>query len=238
MLCSNCGQSVRPIICLDIDGTMGDYHKHFIKFTLAYLGERPTLLDATVNSYLGEGTMRDWFCDLLDVSPDTWYDIKLAYRQGAQKRSMPCYPWGPNLTHLLKDRAEIWITTTRPYLRLDGVDPDTRFWLDNNGFYFDYLLYDEEKYGELAKRVDRRRVVAVVDDLPEELASAAHFLGDVGILYRATHNKIYWDEYPGDQIAHDGQTIKQIIDRRLNDWYERYGTQGLLEVPRTKTQPS
>lgn len=240
MLCSRCSSPIRPIVSIDIDGTMGDYHRHFIKFALGYMGQNVHMADSIISGYSGVQPMREWFCEVFHTDHRTWYDIKLAYRQGAQKRNMPMNPWAPNLINMIKDRAEIWLTTTRPYLRLDGVDPDTRFWLDHNNIHYDHLLYDENKYEELAKRVAVPRVVAVVDDLPEELERAEYWFGHmISILYRAPHNRYAWEVFAlKGQIAHDGQTIKMLIDRRLDDWYERYGTQGLLESTGSKAESS
>src|SRR5262245_23435105 len=143
MLCSRCHEPVMPIVSLDIDGTMGDYHHHFVRFALLYMGMKPDMTDHYVDKYVGTVPMRMWFCATFGVSEDVWRDIKLAYRQGAQKRSMPVSPWASPITKRLKERhVEIWVTTTRPYLRLDGVDPDTRFWLKHNNILYDHLLYD------------------------------------------------------------------------------------------------
>jgi len=79
---------------------------------------------------------------------------------------MPVYPHAAELTkNLRRAGAEVWICTTRPYLRLDNIDPDTRHWLRRHGIQYDGVLFGENKYRELVKRVDRKRVVAVLDDL-------------------------------------------------------------------------
>lgn len=231
MLCSRCGDPIRPIVAIDIDGTLGDYHKHFVRFALGYMGEDTTFVDAVLDSYTGAIPMGEWFCQTFAPADiRTYRDIKLAYRQGAQKRNMPIKPWAPQLTSDLRQRAEIWLTTTRPYLRLDGVDPDTRFWLHHHGIYYDHLLYHEEKYTVLANRVNAARVVAVVDDLHEELEDAErHFGGTVPILIRARHNRAHWNIYEPNRIAHNGRVIKALVDGRLDDWYERYGSHGVSE---------
>lgn len=228
MLCSRCSEPIRPIVAIDIDGTLGEYHKHFIRFALGYMGRSPTLADTIVGRYKGAEPMGQWFCEEFQTDIRTYRDIKLAYRQGAQKRNMPAQPWASKLTHDLMQRAEIWLTTTRPYLRLDGVDPDTRFWLHHNAIYYDHLLYHEEKYTVLASRVDRTRVVAVVDDLAEDLIRAEiNFTPDVPIMIRSVHNMANWEDYTA--IAHEGESLKKLINRRIDDWYERYGSHGVSE---------
>jgi len=171
MLCSNCSQVIRPVVALDIDGTLGDYHSHLLQFMRAYTGYG--YLPGLRRPYSGKERFSEYCMEQFDIDLRTFRDIKLAYRQGAQKRSMPVKVGASNLTkQLVMDDAEIWITTTRPYLRLDGIDPDTRFWLDHNEIDYYGLLYDEYKYRQLARCVDPARVAAVLDDLPDQLDEA------------------------------------------------------------------
>ena len=133
MLCSDCSEPVRPVVSTDTDGTLGDYHRHFMKFASMYLGykERNTIQP---EGHDGTTSFRYWSCKNLKVDESAWRDIKLAYRQGAQKRSHARSFMGDWPDHeVTAAGAEPWPCTTRPYLRLDGIDPDTRFWLSNNG---------------------------------------------------------------------------------------------------------
>lgn len=221
MLCSECNRTVKPVVSVDIDGTLGNFHHHFMTFATGYLQGRPML---NPPQYTGIRSMRDWFCTEFRVSPDVWRDIKLAYRQGGMKRTMPSYGYGRKLTracHTLG--AEVWITTTRPYLRLDNIDPDTRFWLELHNIEYDGLIYDEFKYKRLLDNVGEGRVVAVLEDLPDEWEDAAALFGpDVPILYRAVHNAYFWDDIPRDQQVHEGETAWRRIQERILAWEESY----------------
>jgi hypothetical protein len=79
--------------------------------------------------------------------------------------------------HIREAGAEVWLCTTRPYLRLDNVDPDTREWLRRNRIQYDALLFDpahEEdgtKYDELRRQAGDR-VASIVDDLPEMITAS------------------------------------------------------------------
>lgn len=153
------GQIPRPIVACDIDGTLGVYHGHFLAFAEAWLGKEmpPT--------YEYEGGP---LCRFMGVSKETYRRVKLAYRQGGLKRSMPAYPGARELTtRLRRQGAEIWICTTRPYLRLDNIDPDTREWLRRSGVQYDGVIWGENKYRDLRSLVDPSRIVGVLDDLPE-----------------------------------------------------------------------
>lgn len=158
----------KVIVALDIDGTLGDYHNHFLRFAEAWIG-RPMPSASEVNPGL---RLRKF----MGVSLQTYRECKLAYRQGGLKRSMPAYSGASQLTrNIRKLGAEVWICTTRPYLRLDNIDPDTREWLRRNQIEYDAILFGEDKYKEL-KRQAGHRVGAVFDDLPE-MCFAARRLG-------------------------------------------------------------
>lgn len=160
----------KPVVALDIDGTLGDYHRNFIEFARRYFDDSES----------------DWMRDNpglplwehMGISLRDYRDAKLAYRQGGWKRWMPCYEGSAELTRgIRRAGAEVWLCTTRPYLRLDNVDPDTREWLRRNEIEYDALLFDPTheadgtKYDEL-KRQAGARVASVVDDLPEMLEAA------------------------------------------------------------------
>lgn len=159
----------KPIVALDIDGTLGDYHGNFLGFAKLYFGR--TFPDSyTPNPGLH---LSEW----MGLDKREYDDAKLAYRQGGWKRWMYCYLGAAELTWRIQDAgAEVWICTTRPYLRLDNVDPDTREWLSRNEIHYDAVLFDRvdskgSKYEELARQAEGR-VCAVVDDLPEMVEAA------------------------------------------------------------------
>jgi hypothetical protein len=153
-----------PIIALDIDGTLGDYHSHFLWFAENWLNKKmPSPMD------LNPGLPLHIF---MGVSHEIYRECKLAFRQGGLKRFMPAYPRVAELSRGIREQgAEVWICTTRPYLRLDNIDPDTRDWLARNGIEYDAVLFGDQKYAEL-KRQAGDRVAGVIDDLPEQCEKA------------------------------------------------------------------
>jgi len=161
----------KPIVALDIDGTLGDWHRHFLTFAAQWTG-RPMPAPEDINP--GLPLHRH-----MGMSKATYRQCKLAFRQGGLKRSMPVYDGARELTvRLRKAGAEVYICTTRPYLRLDNIDPDTRHWLRRNGIQYDGVLFGEHKYRDLAKFVGADRIVAVLDDLPEMCEQAAQVIGE------------------------------------------------------------
>jgi hypothetical protein len=223
MLCSRCSKRVLPIVAFDIDGTLGDYHGHLHKFAADYLAsdrDEALSLFNQLNDYDGSVPHGEWF-DANGISRETFRQIKLAYRQGSMKRTMPAFDGAIKVVQRLQNQeVEIWLTTTRPYLRLDNVDPDTRWWIEKHGVPFNYMLYDECKYQELAHRVDRTRVVAVVDDLDEMYDDAYDVFGPgVPILYKTQFNR----EVDRPCSAVGGQQLWLEVKRRLETYERNYG---------------
>lgn len=179
MLCTKCFAPVKPVAAVDIDGTLAQYHRHFLEFASAYYDQPMDL------HYDGSVPLNVW----MERTLEEYRSCKLAYRLGGMKRVMPAY--GKPSVHLEMLRrlgVELWITTTRPYLKLDNTDPDTREWLRRHGILYDGLIYDEDKYAVLADIVGTSRVIGVVDDLAENYDRAAD-LGLHPILMSRTHNR-------------------------------------------------
>lgn len=159
----------KPVAAVDIDGTLADYHSWFLRFAELYFGRQmPNPVENTDGVPLYK-----W----MGVSKAKYRECKLAYRQGGMKRSMPAYKGNAEeIKKMRRAGIEVWICTTRPYLRLDNIDPDTRHWLRRNGVQHDGVLYGEHKYRDLARIVGRENVLFVIDDLPE-MAEQAIGLG-------------------------------------------------------------
>lgn len=156
-------QILRPVVALDVDGTLGYYHEHFLTYAEEFLQR------ATPDQW--DGSMPFWQC--AGTSKLVYREMKLGYRQGRHKRSMPVVPHSAELTRALrKAGAEVWVCTTRPYLRLDNIDPDTRWWLRHHGIQYDGVLFGDSKYRDLRKLVGSARVVAVLDDDPDLIRQA------------------------------------------------------------------
>jgi hypothetical protein len=183
----------KPVVSIDIDGTLGDYHGNWMSFARAYFGE--SRVGATWDAEIVNPGLPLW--EHMGIVQREYREAKLAYRQGGWKRWMPAYPGASELTHEVRAAgAEVWLCTTRPYLRLDNVDPDTREWLRRNNIAFDALLFDpvvedETKYHELYRQAGNR-IASVTDDLPE-MIEAADFLripkGSVPILRDQPYNR-------------------------------------------------
>lgn len=176
MLCSDCNAPIRPVVAIDIDGTLGDHHGHFHEFAESYVNQELGEAEEIGSIERRDRIMRirhpypydEEFSDWLGLPKGIYRETKLAYRQGGMKRLMPVHEGASELVANLRSiGAEVWLCTTRPYLRLDNIDPDTREWLRRHDIGYDGLIYGEDKYHRLAEIVGPNRVVGVLDDLPE-----------------------------------------------------------------------
>jgi len=166
MLCSKCRQVIKPVVAVDIDGTLGDYHGHFMDFSVNYMGREVQEHTPPYDSHLGH--YREWWAIAFESTIEMYRQVKLAYRQGGMKRTMPIFDGARALCWAIRDAgAELWVTTTRPYLSLDNIVPDTVEWLRRHEIEYDGMLFDDDKYTQLTDRVNPGRVVAVFDDTPE-----------------------------------------------------------------------
>jgi len=212
----------KPVVSLDIDGTLGDYHRHFLDFAAMWFGRpMPDPEEAR------HGVRLSTF---IGVPHREYRECKLAYRQGGLKRWMPCYPYAPELTRNVRQAgAQLWICTSRPYLRLDNIDPDTREWLRRNEIEYDAILFEgidgESKYEDLVAQAGLPRIIAVADDLPEQLA-AAQQLG-IGTCYLRDQPYNRGDYVPGQGMpgfrVSNLEELWEAIEVNIGMWQERRG---------------
>lgn len=199
-----------PVVACDIDGTLGEYHAYFLEFAAKWFGqEMPSADETNYDQPL-------WV--FMGVPQKEYRDCKLAYRQGGLKRSMPVYEGSSELASEVKRAgAEFWICTTRPYLRLDNIDPDTREWLLRSDIKYDAVLFGEDKYHELARQVTVERIVAVIDDLPEMLDEASK----VGVEKRYIRNQPYNTLYEGATRYEDNAGLIEHLRGDIKEWFTR-----------------
>lgn len=162
-----------------------------------------------------DGATKFQFARAMGVSKATYRKIKLAYRMGGMKRSMPVYEGASALTRGIRGLGvQIWICTSRPYLKLDAIDPDTRHWLRINRIQYDNLLYGEYKYRDLARRIGSGNVVVAFDDLPEMCDQAFNYGLEV-LLIERPHNEhrpqTLMDHRSVRDLYQAAETIKELI---------------------------
>jgi hypothetical protein len=210
---------VHPVVAVDIDGTIADYHSHMLDFAQEYFGRW------LPNDWDGSGNWEDY----LGLPRQAYQEMKLAFRQGGQKRTMPIQPFVRDLWDSFLgvedtgEGAEVWLTTTRPYNRHDSVDPDTREWLRRHNIEFDFLLYDDDKYGRLSQLVDPDRVLFVIDDLPEQFERATQLFGyDRAWLVKRQHNRAYAGQLPPTALAGSLLQVATAVADKMSEWYKEH----------------
>lgn len=216
---------VKPVVGLDIDGTLLAYHSHFLRFAAGYLGtwdpDDPEFLryDARIPLHT-----------YLRVSKATYRKCKLAYRRGELKRSLSPlprpYPQAGALTRELRRwGCEVWLCTTRPYLSYDAVDEATRHNLRRNGVQYNGLIWGEHKYRELVRTVGKQRIIGVLDDIPE-MCQQSYELGLPTAFALREHNQYQWFALPTEQRdqwlpLREEEATYAWFKQRLNDYREK-----------------
>jgi hypothetical protein len=184
-----------PVVGIDIDGTLGDHHRHFVWFiNRIYWPHHNVPIEANWRDAEGE------FDKALGLEKEPYRAAKLAYRMGGLKRCMPIMKVDlhngghtavrSEIQYIRSQGVQVWICTTRPWLSMTTMDPDTQYWLDDNVGEVDGLIYGEDKYLDLIDIVGKDRILGVVDDLPENITRAQE-LGLRTAMRIMPHNN-YW----------------------------------------------
>lgn len=209
MRCTECNTIIKPVVAIDIDGTISDYHYHFLSFARLYLD-----LPVDRTYYMRYDGTTD-LATFLGISKEHYREVKLAYRQGGQKRLQPILPGARELLQEIhRIGAEIWLTTTRPWMKFDSTNPDTIHWLEKHHIPYDHLLYDDDKYDRLHQIVGPGRVVGVLEDLTGPYRRA-YDLGLNPILVRWPWNR---GMFAREVEVKDLTKAKQLLTERIIEW--------------------
>jgi hypothetical protein len=213
-------------VSIDVDGTIADYHRQFFYFAEAWLG---TFSEAQswINNFRGQAELNEF----MGLDKRLYRQIKLAYRQGGMKRSMPTMPGFEKLMDILRHLdVEVWITTTRPYLQVGNIDDDTREWLRRNNVKYDHILYSDNKYDELRRQVGADRVACVLEDQISPEYVQARICNLNPILVKTPYNHDAVTKGSGVAVVNPGDTangLEEAVDFmlvRLDAWRNFHDT--------------
>lgn len=211
MKCECCHESIRPVVALDIDGTSANWHAAFLQFLENYLG----LSDESWWEYDGSTELSDW----LGLDKRTYQEAKLAFRAGGFKRWMEARD---GLDHFVDTcnrlGCDLWVTTTRPWMRLDNMDPDTREWLRRNRVPFKGLLYDEAKYERLCEVIDPVRVVLILEDQADQYDAAWRSNLPV-VLMGSNWNRANWRSR---RVVNSFTSATRTLRTLVRDWEQQH----------------
>jgi hypothetical protein len=211
MKCTDCHREIRPVIGCDIDGTLAEYHLAITKFSCRYYN-----LPAPTFPYDGSEKFRDY----LGLTETQHEAMKLAFRQGGNKRMLRPIAGAVEFAQKMYGAAEFWVATTRPWQRLDNIDPDTQEWLRRNGIAIDGLLFGEDKYQQLIDAVGLDRIVGVFDDLAVQIDIAASLGLPTWQVYRP-HNSS-----PSQRRSSGGASFEAAADwglLQIHEWRISHG---------------
>jgi phosphoglycolate phosphatase-like HAD superfamily hydrolase len=195
----------KPVVAIDIDGTLGDHYIHLANFAELWLGRQ-----VKYDPHAGwpPGAKKFQFNKALGIGKSTYRQIKLAYRQGGMKRSMPVYDGASELTRSLRKMGvDLWICTSRPAYKLDTIEPDTKHWLRVNRIQYDHMIYGDYKYRDLVRQVGNENVVCVLDDLTEMITHAQRCRLPAMLIERP-HNA----DRPWLSVSHGEMTASNLED--------------------------
>lgn len=207
MKCSDCSKDILPVVAIDLDGTLAEWHRGFMEFLELWDNEfRPDRYDGLDDVWSGVGEFSEW----LGMSKGRYRQAKLAFRTGGFKRWMKRFKGAQHfMCELGKLPVEVWITTTRPWMRLDNVDEDTQEWLRRNRISFDYLMFDDDKYAALKRMVDPSRIILVLDDEEKQRDRCAE-LGLSFVLRRTSFN---YGVHADIEATKYEQVLEMIVER-------------------------
>lgn len=212
MLCSKCSEHVEPVVVFDIDGTLADYHTAFYNFCVTYWDlPRPY---QEVCGWDGNGDFEEY----IGITKAQYREAKLAYRQGGSKRSLSAYPGLLAEALTLQYQAELWVATTRPWNSLSNIDPDTQEWLRRNSLKPKGLLYGETKYQQLLEAVDKDRIVACIEDLPDQFDMAAGLDLPVIQIMRNHNMAPHCERTPRGTVT----IVAAWVQDRLDQWRQEH----------------
>lgn len=209
--------ALAPVVAIDLDGSLGRYHDHFVWFleTIYFPGYR-------IGPLLWE-TQKGEFSKALGMDKAIYRDAKLAYRQGGLKRCMPTFADDhiPLSFRTIRELGvQIWITTNRPWMRLDNIDKDTKFWIDQNCGEVDGVIFSQEKYDDLIDNVGKDRILGVLDDLPENIIAARE--RNLNTAIRTGDHNHWWETSvlcpPDVRRIYNLSTFVHIVRQWKEEW--------------------
>lgn len=168
------------VIGIDIDGVLADYPRSFINFISNELSIDFKDFSPKTHDLCNELGM--FIKDKQKI-----VELKHKYRSSGYKRNIPVIK---DAVFALKELKELGYTivllTARPYKEYPRMFADTMEWLDNNGFVYDAIIWDENKENKIIKQFPKMKFM-IEDNLYNALKISEY--GYKVILFNKTYNK-------------------------------------------------
>jgi phosphoglycolate phosphatase-like HAD superfamily hydrolase len=150
------------VVALDIDGVLSNWPYCFYDFIARFhYKEWRAMETASIN----EGTQNPF--DALPVDPITIRRWKDEYRQSGFKRELNTIPEAVEFTKALHALGyKVVLVTARPYHQYSRIFSDTLYWLQDNQFRYDAIMWAENKEERLMEEFDPAQIALFVDDDP------------------------------------------------------------------------
>lgn len=199
-----------PIVALDVDGVLADYHGHLHWFAELYL-QRKVPLDW--------GTANGEFDKAMHLTKEEYRQIKLCYVHSGLRRAMPLKDSLASslCREVRRSGCQLWLCASKPWKQTLPVDHDLMFWLDLHRIEADAILFGDNKYEQLVTAA-QAPIICAVDDLPEQVERAIGL--DIPTALRdGDHNK-WWGAWSSDRCVApvvDMFSVHRYVFGRIED---------------------
>ena len=167
------------VIAIDIDGVLAQYPESFIAFIEKETGKDFSNIELTTHNLY----------DLLgkELGLETMKQLKHKYRNSGEKKFLPIIENSVNATQQLKKKGfTIVLLSARPYKQHPRIFADTIYWLKNNNFMYDAIIWGENKEEKIINEFPNMKFM--VEDLLENANKVAN-IGYKVFLLDKTYNQ-------------------------------------------------
>lgn len=148
-------QSGALVVAIDIDGVLADYPRCFYDWVSLETSITPCDYDSSDPFVAFSGRM----------TPAELKELKSRYRQSGYKRYLPTVDGAVGFTRRMHELGyKVVLLSSRPVVRYARIFYDTIHWLNENGFHYDAIMWDEEKESRLMNEFRVEQIAAFIDD--------------------------------------------------------------------------
>ena len=153
------------VVAIDIDGVLAKYPESFIQFVNIKTGK--DFSGVELNSY----NLYEVLSEKLDFN--TIKKLKHEYRNSGEKKYLPIIEGAIEATKKLKKKGyTIVLLSSRPYKQYPRIFSDTIYWLKNNNFIYDAIIWGEKKEEKIMDEFPNMKFM--IEDLLENANKVAN----------------------------------------------------------------
>ena len=155
----------KPLIIIDIDGVLSDYPKTFLQ----------TSQFNTIPDFKRH-----------DIS--LYNKFKEEYRTSGIKRNLDVRDGSYEFIKFFKEKSYIVLFTSRPYCLYYNIYGDTIEWLKNKEIYYDFIIWNNNKYKYILDNLSDNEILFCVDD---SIDNCNYYSSNNFVTYLITNEQLY-----------------------------------------------